>query len=354
MLGLPRPRAVEPGQAADDRPDVPGLVDRFGRVATDLRVSLTDRCNLRCTYCMPAEGIAPGPQSAVLTADEVVQLVRIGVERLGITAVRFTGGEPLLRPDLAEIIAATAALAPRPDIALTTNAIGLAERVDALAAAGLDRVNISLDSLDPTVYAEITRRPLLTRALEGVAAARAAGIGVKINTVLVPGVNDDEAADLVEWALEGGVELRFIEQMPLGGDRSWQRDIVVTAAQTRARLAERLTLRPHAAPRAGAPAERFDVFDPSGARLGTIGIIASVTEPFCGDCVRTRLTADGAVRDCLFAHTETPLRELLRAGATDDELADRWRAAMWVKRAGHGIDGPAFAQPQRPMSAIGG
>lgn len=354
MLGVPRPRVAEAERAATDRPDAPGLIDRFGRVATDLRVSLTDRCNLRCSYCMPAEGIAPGPRDAMLTADEVVRLVRVGVERLGITAVRFTGGEPLLRPDLAEIIAATATLHPRPDIALTTNAIGLAERVGALAAAGLDRVNISLDSLDPTVYAEITRRPLLARALEGIEAARAAGIGVKINSVLVPGVNDGEAADLVEWALGLGVELRFIEQMPLGGDRSWQRDVVVTAAQTRALLAERMTLRPHPAPREGAPAERFDVHDAEGARLGTIGIIASVTEPFCGDCVRTRLTADGAVRDCLFAHTETPLRDLLRGGATDDELADRWRRAMWVKRAGHGIDGPAFAQPERPMSAIGG
>ncbi len=313
-----------------------GEFDRFGRTATDLRVSLTDRCNLRCTYCMPASGIDP----------------------IASPSVRFTGGEPLLRHDLVEIVAQTAGLRPRPDIALTTNAIGLAERAAALASAGLDRVNVSLDSLDAATYARVTRRPLLHRALAGIDAARAAGLGVKVNAVLVPGVNEHEAADLLAWALDAGVELRFIEQMPLGGERSWQRDVVVTAADTRALLSERFALAPHAAPRGGAPAERFDVREhgaaPDDPARGTVGIIASVTEPFCGDCRRTRLTADGAVRDCLFAHDETPLRDLMRQGAGDDQLADRWRAAMWRKRAGHGIGDPGFAQPERPMSAIGG
>lgn len=360
MLGLPRPRvaAARPGAVgaaeASGRPANTGLIDRFGRVATDLRVSLTDRCNLRCTYCMPADGIDPAPSETLLTGDEVVRFVRIAVEHLGVTAVRFTGGEPLLRHDLVEIVARAARLAPRPDLALTTNAIGLAERADALAAAGLDRVNVSLDSLDAGTYADLTRRPLLHRALAGIDAARAAGLGVKVNAVLVPGVNAHEAPDLLAWALDGGIELRFIEQMPLGGARSWREGDVVTAAQTRALLAARFALTPHAAPRDGAPAERFDVADAAGARLGTVGIIASVTEPFCGDCRRTRLTADGAVRDCLFAHDETPLRELARAGASDDELADAWRGAMWRKRAGHGIGEPGFAQPARPMSAIGG
>ncbi len=292
-----------------------GEFDRFGRTATDLRVSLTDRCNLRCTYCMPASGIDPIASPSVLTGGEVIRLVRIAVERLGVTSVRFTGGEPLLRHDLVEIVAQTAGLRPRPDIALTTNAIGLAERAAALASAGLDRVNVSLDSLDAATYARVTRRPLLHRALAGIDAARAAGLGVKVNAVLVPGVNEHEAADLLAWALDAGVELRFIEQMPVGGERSWQRDVVVTAADTRALLSERFALAPHAAPRGGAPAERFDVREhgaaPDDPARGTVGIIASVTEPFCGDCRRTRLTADGAVRDCLFAHDETPLRDLI-------------------------------------------
>lgn len=363
LLGLPR-RRISTSDAADltadlaGRPAHAGLVDRFGRVATDLRVSLTDRCNLRCTYCMPEGGIDPMPSGDVLTDAEVVRLVGIAVTRLGVSAVRFTGGEPLLRAGLADIVAGAAGLrgpgGARADLALTTNAIGLAERAATLAAAGLHRVNVSLDSLDPEVYAEVTRRPLLQRALDGIHAARDAGLAVKVNAVLVPGVNEHEAAGLVAWALDAGVELRFIEQMPLGGDRTWTRDQVVTAARTRALIGERFDLEPHPAPREGAPAERIDVHERGGHRSGTIGIIASVTEPFCGDCRRTRLTADGAIRDCLFAHDETPLRDLMRAGATDDELADRWRAAMWRKRAGHGIDDPGFAQPARPMSAIGG
>lgn len=359
LLGLPRPRvaAVRPGvgdPAQDGRPDTPGLVDRFGRVASDLRVSLTDRCNLRCTYCMPADGIDPTPNALLLTGAEVTRLVRIAVERLDVTAVRFTGGEPLLRHDLVDIVADAAALRPLPDLALTTNAVGLAERAADLAAAGLHRVNVSLDSVDPDTYADLTRRPLLHRALAGIDAALAAGLAVKLNAVLVPGVNEAEAPDLLAWALARGVELRFIEQMPLGGDRSWHPRDVVSAARTRDLLAERFTLAPHTEPRAGAPAERYEVRSPAGARLGTVGIIASVTESFCGDCRRTRLTADGAVRDCLFAHDETPLRDLLRAGADDETLAEMWRAAMWRKRAGHGIDDPAFRQPERPMSAIGG
>lgn len=350
-LGLPRFRAEPRVESADDRPAAAGLVDRFGRVATDLRVSLTDRCNLRCTYCMPAEGL-PGSDRTMDRA-EVARLVRIAVERLGVRSVRLTGGEPLLRHDLVEIVRDLAHLRPRPELALTTNAVGLASRARALADAGLDRINISLDSLHPETFAALARRPFLDRALAGIDAAAAVFANVKINTVLVPGVNDGEACDLLEWALGRGFELRFIERMPLGADRDWSRSHVVTAGDTRALLGERFALEPVDAPRDGAPAERWLVRR-GGVLLGTVGIIASVTEPFCGDCTRTRLTADGAVRNCLFAQRETPLLDLLRGGAGDDALADSWRAAMWVKQAGHGMHLPGFAPPARTMSEIGG
>jgi cyclic pyranopterin phosphate synthase len=338
-----------------------GLLDRHGRVATDLRVSLTDRCNLRCTYCMPADGLPWLDRERALTADEIVRLVTIAVVDLGVRQVRFTGGEPLLRKDLVDIIERCAAIEPRPELSLTTNAIGLAERAEALAAAGLDRVNVSLDSLHAATFAEITRRPFLQRVLDGVDAAARAGLGpVKINAVLLPGVNDHEAPDLVAWALREGHELRFIEQMPLDADHIWKRDSMVTAADVRSRLEPRFELSPADEPRDGAPAERFRAVSRAGsdhdpaALSGTIGIIASVTEPFCGDCRRTRLTAEGSVRSCLFSHTETDLRGLMRDGADDLAIADRWRDAMWAKPAGHGLDDPSFVQPARSMSAIGG
>jgi cyclic pyranopterin phosphate synthase len=371
-LGIPLlPGRVHPSLPA--RPSsTTGLLDRHGRVATDLRVSLTDRCNLRCTYCMPADGLPWLDRQQALTADEVVRLVTIAVVDLGVRQVRFTGGEPLLRKDLLEIVERCAAIDPRPELSLTTNAIGLAERAEALAAAGLDRVNVSLDSLHAQTFAEITRRPFLARVLEGVDAAARAGLGpVKINAVLLPGVNDHEAPDLVAWALREGHELRFIEQMPLDADHTWNRDSMVTADDVRSRLAERFALSPVDEPRDGAPAERFRAVSLPGAAgggadgrggegpdpaplSGTIGIIASVTEPFCGDCRRTRLTAEGSVRSCLFSHTETDLRGLLRDGADDRAIADRWRDAMWAKPAGHGLDDPSFVQPARSMSAIGG
>ncbi|MFC3503438.1 GTP 3',8-cyclase MoaA [Micromonospora krabiensis] len=327
------------------------LVDRYGRVARDLRVSLTDKCNLRCTYCMPAEGLPwlAGPE--LLTDDEVVRLVRVAVLRLGVTEVRFTGGEPLIRPGLARIVAEVAALDPRPTISLTTNGIGLDRLAPALRAAGLDRVNVSLDTLDPARFAELTRRPRLDAVLAGLAGAAAAGITpVKINSVLMRGVNDDEAPALLRFALDHGYELRFIEQMPLDAQHGWDRTTMVTADEILASLAREFDLRTDPAARGSAPAETWLV-DGGPARVGVIG---SVTRPFCGDCDRTRLTADGQVRACLFATEESDLRGALRAGVDDDGLADRWRRAMWGKRAGHGIDDPTFLQPARPMSAIGG
>ncbi|KAB1158809.1 GTP 3',8-cyclase MoaA [Micromonospora sp. DT46] len=327
------------------------LADRYGRVARDLRVSLTDKCNLRCTYCMPAEGLAwlPGPQ--LLDDDEIVRLVGVAVRLLGVTEVRFTGGEPLIRPGLADIVAAVAALEPRPRISLTTNGIGLDRLAPGLRTAGLDRVNVSLDTLDPERFVRLTRRPRLADVLAGLAGAAEAGLTpVKINSVLMRGINDDEAPRLLRFALDHGYELRFIEQMPLDAQHGWDRATMVTADGILAALRGEFDLVPDPAERGAAPAETWLV-DGGPAR---VGVIASVTRPFCGDCDRTRLTADGQVRACLFATEESDLRGALRAGADDDELARRWRAAMWGKRAGHGIDDPAFLQPARPMSAIGG
>ncbi|MFG1880813.1 GTP 3',8-cyclase MoaA [Micromonospora sp. NPDC049102] len=327
------------------------LVDRYGRVARDLRVSLTDKCNLRCTYCMPAEGLPwlAGPD--LLTDEEIVRLVRVAVEQLGVTEVRFTGGEPLIRPGLLGIVAAVAALDPRPRISLTTNGIGLDRLAPALRTAGLDRVNVSLDTLDAARFTQLTRRPRLDAVLAGLAGAAAAGLEpVKINSVLMRGVNEDEAPALLRFALEHGYHLRIIEQMPLDAQHGWDRSTMVTAEEILASLRTEFDLSPDPAARGAAPAETWLV-DGGPAR---VGVIASVTRPFCGDCDRTRLTADGQVRACLFAIEESDLRAALRNGTTDDELARRWRTAMWGKRAGHGIDDPTFLQPTRPMSAIGG
>ncbi|HWG01733.1 MAG TPA: GTP 3',8-cyclase MoaA [Trebonia sp.] len=330
------------------------LGDSYGRVATDLRVSLTDRCNLRCTYCMPPEGLDWLPKDEVLTEDEIVRLIGIGVRLLGINEVRFTGGEPLLRRDLASIVARTARLEPRPDISLTTNGIGLVRRAAELREAGLDRINVSLDTLRPEVFRKLARRDRLSDVLAGLAAAAAAGLTpVKVNTVLMRGINDDEAVGLLRYCLDRGYELRFIEQMPLDAQHGWSRADMVTADEIFGRLAAAFTLTPEpggAAARGAAPAETFRV-DGGPAR---VGVIASVTRPFCGSCDRVRLTADGQVRNCLFAREESDLRSALRTGATDEEIAARWRAAVAGKLPGHGINDPSFLQPDRPMSAIGG
>ena len=328
------------------------LPDSFGRIATDLRVSLTDRCNLRCAYCMPPEGLDWLPTTDQLTDDEVVRLVRIGVERLGIREVRFTGGEPLLRRGLAGIVARTAALRPRPEISLTTNAIGLERTAGTLRAAGLDRVNVSLDTLRPETFRKLARRDRLPDVLDGLAAAAQAGLRpVKVNAVLMRDLNDDEAAPLLRYCLDHGYELRFIEQMPLDAQHGWKRAEMVTAEEILAALAREFTLTPDdPRQRGSAPAEAFLV-DGGPAR---VGVIASVTRPFCGTCDRVRLTADGQVRNCLFARSESDLRGPLRAGADDAELAAAWRRAVAAKLPGHGINDPSFLQPDRPMSAIGG
>ncbi|MFI9160667.1 GTP 3',8-cyclase MoaA [Kitasatospora aureofaciens] len=324
------------------------LVDRFGRVHTDLRVSLTDRCNLRCTYCMPAEGLDWLPRAEVLGDDEVVRLVRIAVQRLGVRSVRLTGGEPLLRRGLPGLVARLAALGV--ELSLTTNGIGLAHTAVQLREAGLGRVNVSLDTLRADRFAALTRRDRIGDVFAGLAAAKAAGLDpVKVNAVPVRGVNDDEIAELASFAVEHGYRMRFIESMPLDAQGSWDRAAMVTADEVLARLGERFELVPVG--RSGnAPAEEWRI-------AGTdtvIGVIASVTRPFCGGCDRVRLTADGQLRNCLFATEESDLRALLRGGADDGRIEEAWRASVAGKGPGHAIGSAGFVRPERPMSAIGG
>ncbi|WP_230689889.1 GTP 3',8-cyclase MoaA [Catellatospora paridis] len=326
-------------------------MDRYGRRAVDLRVSLTDRCNLRCSYCMPPEGLPWLPKQEILTDDEVLRLITVAVTRLGVEEVRFTGGEPLLRPGIVGIVAGSAALTPRPKLSVTTNGIGLARLAVPLRDAGLDRVNVSLDTIDPERFAAIALRRRFDEVIDGLSAAAAAGLTpVKLNTVLLRGINDDEGPALLRFALAHGYELRFIEQMPLDAQHGWSREQMITAAEILASLEAEFDLSPDPAERAGAPAETWLV----NGGPAKVGVIGSVTRPFCGDCDRTRLTADGQVRNCLFATGETDLRGLLRGGADDEDIAARWREAMWGKLPGHGIDDPSFLQPERPMSAIGG
>ena len=353
-LGVPWVARQAEGPATA-RPSAGPLIDSYGRVATDLRVSLTDRCNLRCTYCMPAEGVPWLAAERMLQPDEVVRLVRIGVIRLGVTSVRFTGGEPLLAKHLEQVVAATALLCPRPQIAMTTNGVGLAERAEALARAGLDRVNVSLDSIDQANFAAITRRDRLADVLAGLAAANAAGLRpVKVNTIVDPETGLEDVVPLVRFCLQHDYQLRIIEQMPLDAGHEWRREAEVVAHRVLAALRHRFTLRPDPTPRGSAPAELWRISDRTTGRTGKIGIIASVSQPFCSTCDRTRLTADGQIRSCLFATEETDLRVLLRNGADDTAIEAAWRAAMWGKPAGHGINDPNFVQPARPMNAIGG
>ncbi|WP_411376044.1 GTP 3',8-cyclase MoaA [Arthrobacter sp. MPF02] len=373
QLGMPQPREVAGNNVPAVRPAAAGagLVDRYGRRATDMRLSLTDKCNLRCTYCMPAEGLEWLSKSAVMTAEEIVRIVRVGVERLGVRELRLTGGEPLVRHDLVEIIAELRHNHPDLPISMTTNAVGLAKKAAALKTAGLTRINVSLDSLHEETFTQLTRRPFLNQVLAGVDAAWAAGLGpVKLNAVLMRGINDAEAPSLLAWALGRGYELRFIEQMPLDADHGWTRRNMITAAEIRGLLSTDFVLSPDPRARDGAPAERFEVrrrvagagaHDASahGPVLGTVGIIASVTEPFCSDCRRTRITAEGKIMSCLFSHEEYDLLGLLRSGGSDEDLARRWQDAMWLKPKAHGmdhvgLDAPDFVQPDRSMSAIGG
>src|SRR5690606_29645238 len=292
------------------------------------------------------------PKPELLTDDEVMRLVGLAVRDLGVKEVRFTGGEPLLRRGLPDIVRRTAELTPRPQIPLTTNGIGLDRLAGPLTDAGLDRVNVSLDTLDRDTFKRLAHRDRLDDVLKGLAAAQDAGLEpVKVNAVLMRDVNDHEAVPLLRYCLDRGYRLRFIEQMPLDAQHGWTRTNMITADEILERLSAEFDLAPDEEhERGSAPAESFTV----DGGPATVGVIGSVTRPFCGACDRVRLTADGQIRNCLFATEESNLRDPMRAGASDTELADRWRKAVWAKRAGHGIDDPSFLQPARPMSAIGG
>ena len=349
-IGIPRVREPRGDASTTDRPPTPDLIDKFGRTARDLRVSITEKCSLRCTYCMPEAGLPAIPTERLLTAEEIVRLVDIAVHRLGIREVRFTGGEPLMRADLDQIIAGCSQRAPGVPLAMTTNAVGLEHRAQRLADAGLTRVNISLDTIDRAHFAALTRRDRLPSVLTGIRAAVAAGLKpVKINAVLMPETLSG-AGDLLQWCLHEGVALRFIEEMPLDADHEWARDHMIAADRLSSVLGDRFQLEEIGRETASAPAQEWAV----NGGPGTVGIIASVTRPFCADCDRTRLTAEGTVRSCLFNDQETDLRGALRSGADDEELAQLWRGTMWNKWAGHSINADGFARPQRSMGAIGG
>ncbi|WP_029291175.1 GTP 3',8-cyclase MoaA [Cellulomonas sp. HZM] len=325
------------------------LVDRFGREHRDLRISLTDRCSLRCTYCMPADGVPWLPRDTMLSTDEIVRIARVGVEN-GITELRLTGGEPLLRADVVDVVRRLVALPGSPEVSLTTNALRLPTLAQPLRDAGLTRVNVSLDTLDRERFVALTRRDRLDDTLAGLAAADAAGLHpVKVNAVAMRGVNDDEVVDLTRFAVERGYQMRFIEQMPLDGGHTWDRTAMVTQAEILDRLSAAFTLTEVPA-RGAAPAELWLV----DGGPATVGVIASVSAPFCGSCDRLRLTADGQLRACLFSQDEVDARGVLRGGGTDDDLADAFRRCLAGKRAGHDIGEPGFHQPARPMSAIGG
>ncbi len=324
------------------------LVDPFGRVIRDLRISVTDRCNFRCTYCMPAEGMEWLPRSVVLTFEEIHRVSRIFVARFGVEGIRLTGGEPTVRAHLPMLISQLSGLGV--DLAMTTNGATLRNSAEELRSAGLRRINISLDTLHADRFEQMTRRNELENVLAGIDAAVAAGFSpVKINAVIERGVNDDEIVDLARFGRERGVEVRFIEFMPLDATGHWANDRVVGQDEIVERIAEVFPLEQMPA-RGAAPADRWRYLD--GA--GTVGVIPSVTKPFCGDCDRVRLTAEGQFRTCLFATDEFDLREIMRSGGDDDALAERIIAAVGTKWAGHQINRVEFIRPNRSMSQIGG
>lgn len=330
------------------------LIDSYGRVHRDLRVSLTDRCNLRCTYCMPAEFNAWLPGENLLSTDELLTVIGVAVNS-GINEVRLTGGEPLLRPDIVDIVSKISKLENAPKLSLTTNGIRLAELAQSLKDAGLSRINVSLDTLRPDRFNAMTHRDRFDDVIKGLKAAKVSDLSpIKINTVLMPGINTDEAIDLVQWAMVEGYKLRFIEQMPLDAGGIWTRQNMVTADEIFENLSEKFELTPVPG-RGSAPAEEFLI----DRGPHTVGIIASVTRPFCGDCDRLRLTSDGQIRSCLFSRTETDLRSILRSKELSKPQIQEAISKMFVKTVdeklpGHGINNPDFVAPSRPMSAIGG
>jgi cyclic pyranopterin phosphate synthase len=330
------------------------LIDSFGRVHRDLRVSLTDRCSLRCTYCMPFNFDKWLPSETLLSATELVKVIEIAVSQ-GVYEVRLTGGEPLLRPDIVEIVSRINSLEKAPELSMTTNGVALAKVAKALAEAGLRRINISLDTLDWERFKRLTFRDRYDDVIEGIAAARDAGLApIKINTVLMRGINDDEALPLLKWALSENLNLRFIEQMPLDAGDAWTRSNLITADEIYQQLNSEFELTP-VSDRGSSPAEEFYI----NGGPATVGIIGSVTRSFCANCDRLRLTSDGQLRNCLFSNEETDLRSILRNGRLSEmekreDIVKAFGLSVKAKLPGHGINNPDFVKPVRPMSAIGG
>jgi cyclic pyranopterin phosphate synthase len=326
------------------------LVDSLGRIHTNLRISVTDRCNIRCFYCMPEENIRFRPRSEILTFEEIERFVRVAAQ-LGIRKLRLTGGEPLVRADMPKLVQRLAAIPGIDDIAMTTNGILLAEQAAALKAAGLKRLNISLDALSEETFRRIARRDGLDRVLAGIAAAKAAGFtGIRLNAVAIRGITEPEIVPLTQFARDQDLEMRFIEYMPLDAEQNWDHDQVLTGEEIRARLEEAI-----------GPIEPVERTDPSQPAVdykftggGQVGFINPVTQPFCGDCNRLRLTAEGQVRNCLFSSIEWDARQLLRTGAGEAKLATLIRDCIAAKKPGHGIDSDQFVRPQRAMFQIGG
>lgn len=326
------------------------LIDSFGRVHTSLRLSVTDRCNIRCFYCMPEKGAEFVPKDNILSFEEIHRLAQLLVEQGGIKDIRITGGEPLVRQQIPRLIEMLAGIADLEDLSLTTNGMLLAEHAQSLKESGLQRLNISLDTLNKNVFQKITRRDGLEKTLQGIDAAIKCGFeSVKLNTLAIKGVTESEVTGLVRYALDRNVMLRFIEFMPLDTDRAWQQEQVFTGDQLLTILQKEFeSVEAVSRPDPSQPAEEFQIEN------GRIGIIRSVTAPFCDACNRIRITADGAVRNCLFATGETPLRSLIRSGATDDELMSVIRGCLAGKAKAHGINEDGFQPPDRPMYAIGG
>jgi cyclic pyranopterin phosphate synthase len=337
------------------------LVDPFGRTIRDLRISITDRCNFRCTYCMPEEGMKWLPREDILTFEEIERLARLFVERFGVDGLRLTGGEPTGRAHLPVLVGKLAKLrvpssspghfgGQKPDLSMTTNGATFRLLAHELRDAGLDRVNISLDTLDREKFVRMTRRDELVRVLDGIESAKEAGFDpVKINCVVERGVNDDEVVALAGWARDTGVEMRFIEFMPLDGSGAWNRDAVVGQDEI-VNAIDAVFPIDRVPARGAAPADRWRYRDGGGL----VGIIPTVTAPFCGDCDRVRLTAEGQFRTCLFETREFDLRAMLRGGASDDDLAAEIERAVGTKWAGHRIGQVQFVRPPRSMSQIGG
>ena len=327
------------------------LLDSYGRTADDLRISITDRCNFRCIYCMPAEGLKWLARDDLLRFEEITRLARIFVHRYGVRTIRITGGEPLVRVKVEDLVGMINDLDPTLDITMTTNGVLLREKAAKLAAAGLKRINISLDTLNAKRFYEMARADMFTRTMDGIEAAREAGLWpIKLNMVVMKGRNDDEAVDFARLARDKGYEVRFIEFMPLDGDNIWTNEQVVPSRRIQEQIEDLFPLVPVQDTRPG-PATRFKFAD---GTPGGVGFISSVSQAFCTTCNRVRLTAEGGLRTCLFSLTETPLRDLMRSGASDERLGSVIEAGIWHKEEGHLINQPGFVKPGKNMSQIGG